>query len=336
MFKEIRIKANNVKSLFWRGDELVDLVSGGYVYRLSGECVAAYVNYAYSFDAAIASPSGEYEVIYTRNQTKGLLLKKGEILREINRSFYRANAYEYPVTFAQLKSGKEVLIHCPTDYCRLDIEDVETGRCLSDTVAREPADVFHSRLSVSPQGKWLMSAGWVWHPIDVVVLFDLEAALADPRSLDKMEILPPGGWEESCAAFLNDDYVVLASSDYVTDDEDEENEQTNAYKLALWKIGEDDYQYEISCDKPLGTLFPLTTQYVVSFYQHPRLWDLVNGKLIHEWKDIAPGHQSSSIIWDYVPPPIALDAKNKRFAVANEEEIVVVSFDKSMSDSDKS
>ena len=46
---------------------------------------------AYRFDAACVSPSGGYAVIYERLGTKGLLLRDGVIVREIDRSFYHAS-----------------------------------------------------------------------------------------------------------------------------------------------------------------------------------------------------------------------------------------------------
>jgi hypothetical protein len=53
------------------------------------------------------SPSGEFAVIYTRLGTKGLVLHRGKIIREINRSFYHADVYEYPIGLAALKNGRE-------------------------------------------------------------------------------------------------------------------------------------------------------------------------------------------------------------------------------------
>jgi len=328
MFNELRIKAENIRSLNWLGDELVDFAGGGRRFSLSGASTRPIVNYAYAFNTSIVSVSGTYQIIYTRNQTKGLVLKNGDIIREINRSFYHAGAYEYPITFAQLKNGKEVLVHCPNDYCQLDIEEIESGKSLTNRNVRKPSDIFHSRLSVSPGGKWLMSSGWVWHPVDVVGLYDLERAIEDPRVLDSPQIEPPGDWEISSSAFLNGQFLVIGTSDeYFGDAEDENKIASEANKIALWEIGSSKYKYEVLCGGPVGSIFPLTEQFAVSFYKHPKLWDLVKSELVHEWDHIESGQQTSSIIWDKIPPPLALDVKNKRFAVANTEEIIIVTFD---------
>src|SRR5438093_13759071 len=100
---------HGVRSLCWLGDRLVDWAGGGHQIGLDGEVYEEPVNYAYTFDAAIVSPSGRYAVIYTRLGTKGLLLDNGKIVREFNRSFYHANAYEYPVALFQLPDGREVI-----------------------------------------------------------------------------------------------------------------------------------------------------------------------------------------------------------------------------------
>ncbi len=67
-------------------------------------------------------------------------------------------------------------------YNRLEIEDARTGEPLTAGPEREPDDFFHSRLAVSPSGRYLLSAGWVWHPWGCLVVFDLRQALADPRA----------------------------------------------------------------------------------------------------------------------------------------------------------
>ena len=55
---------HGVRSLNWRGDELVDWVGGGRSFALDGTEQRANVYYAYRFDAAVASPDGRFAVIY--------------------------------------------------------------------------------------------------------------------------------------------------------------------------------------------------------------------------------------------------------------------------------
>ena len=108
-FRISQFVAKGIKSLVWEGDELVDWVAGGRRFRLDGRVIEPNVRYAFAFDAARNSPSGEFSVIYTRCATKGLVLQRGKVLREINRSFYHAAVYEYPIAMFALADGREAI-----------------------------------------------------------------------------------------------------------------------------------------------------------------------------------------------------------------------------------
>ena len=171
--------------------------------------------YKYTFgfgDTAITSSDGQYAFIYQKLGTKGLLLKNGDILREINRSYYCAEVYEYPAAFVTI-DNRTFLVHCPMKYCRLDFEDVETGQIVTDDQDRNPSDYFHSRLEISPNGKYLMSKGWFWHPWNDIRLFDIRKCFDSPEELDKSEIYPNVGTEICTASFIDENKVLIGSSD---------------------------------------------------------------------------------------------------------------------------
>src|SRR5882672_5196828 len=168
LFRQSSFNATGIRSLCWRGDELVDWVGGGRAFALDGSERRARINDAYRFDAATASADGRFAVIYERLGTEALLLHDGKILRQLNRDFYRAYAFEYPVVLFNEPGGRLLLAHCPTSYCRIELEDAETGQPLVVSTERKPTDFFHSRLQASPQGKRVLSAGWVWSPWGVV------------------------------------------------------------------------------------------------------------------------------------------------------------------------
>jgi hypothetical protein len=130
-------KIDPFQTLDWYYDSLVDWAAGGRILTLDGQLSNAKWYSTYSFDTAITSSNGQYAFIYTRLGTKGLLLKDGKIIREINRSYYCANVYEYPATFVSLSNGKTYLVHCPISYCQLDIEDVETGEIITNIPDRK-------------------------------------------------------------------------------------------------------------------------------------------------------------------------------------------------------
>src|SRR5688572_1291806 len=84
-----------VGSLCWDGDELVDWVGGGTRFYLTGGSKESRVFFGYRFDRAVLSPDRRFAVIYEACGTKGLVICGNEYTREINRSYYCANAYEY-------------------------------------------------------------------------------------------------------------------------------------------------------------------------------------------------------------------------------------------------
>ncbi|HWD28321.1 MAG TPA: hypothetical protein VG387_14215, partial [Rhizomicrobium sp.] len=240
-----------MRSLVWQGDTLIDWVDGGREIALDGEIRPSHVRYAYTFDAAAASPSGAFAAIYETLGTKGLILRDGKILREINRSYYQADAYEYPIALIRLASGREVIVHCPDHYNQIEIDDLATGERLTGAMDRDPSDCFHARLAASPDGKYLVSAGWLWHPVDTVRLYDLAAALADPRHLDG-EGLGIDAWaEDSSAAFLADGRLAV---DLVELEVDEETPDAPREALRLFDPARPDAPQVIRRDERLGTM----------------------------------------------------------------------------------
>lgn len=314
-----------VSSLVWIGDDLVDLTRGGESYSLDGSHREASLYWGFRFDAAILSPSGRFSVIYERLGTKGLLLDGLKIVRELNRSYYHAEVYEYPVAFARGHGGQDLLIHCPDEYCQIDVEVAATGERLSAHPERKPQDIFHSRLDVSPNGRWLVSAGWVWHPFDVACVFDLDACLADPRKLDAISESQPDSTDEINTAVFDTDSKLLLSSNCEAELTDEpDNQRVGPGQVGLWNPVTRALDRVSTVGKTLGNLMPVGRDHVVSFYGHPKLVDLVSGQVVQEWPEVNSGKQSSSIIHHIdTVPPIAKDPERCRFAVADKEKITV-------------
>lgn len=325
-------KAEGVRSLCWRGKALVDWVAGGVVHGLDGTRRGPAVSYAYRFDAATATPDGRYAVIFERLGTKGLLLRDGEIVRELNRSFYHAGAYEYPVCLFVAPSGAVLLAHCPDDYNRMEVDDVETGERLTGSSTRKPADFFHSRLRANLAGTRLLSAGWVWHPWDAVVYFDVGELLRDPTALDRLDGAPSGLnvslAEESSACWQTDTRVLLGSSAELEDEEEAREQPELRLRpcgVAVYDVVERRFVSSAAGSKPPGMMMAVGADHVLALHEHPRIVSLTNGGVVHEWPGIASGAQTSSIIGGApIPPPIALDPIGMRFAVASADTITVV------------
>jgi hypothetical protein len=281
------------------------------------------------FNMTAVSPSGEYVALMARIGTKGVILRHdGTLVRELNRHSYRADAYGYPLTFARLSDGREVVIHCPEVYCQLEIEDIVTGERIQAGAPRKPPDIFHSGLAVSPGGRWLLSAGWAWTPFHLVKFYDLDAASRDSSVLDRSSPTAPGIWEMGSAAFVDEATVMIGTLDeFFGDEGDPLQDRPGKHSVALWRIGSDSYARTIHLTHPPGALMPVGNDFVVTFDERPRLYDLRSGALAAEWS-IDSGRQAGAITWHHLPPPFALQPARARFAVATATDIHVVEIDR--------
>ena len=313
-----------VKSLRWEGDALVDDVRGGERLSLDGTVSGARVFWAYAFDGAITAPSGRFTVLYTRLGTKAVVAEGARLLRELDRSYYCANAYEYPVCLFALPDGREVVAHCPDEYNRLEIEDLETGERLTVRPDGDARDVFHSRLRASPDGRRLLSAGWRWHPYGVLDVFDVEEALRHPANLDDWS---PATYdvidaEVESACWLTSDLVAVTTSP----EEPlggEDPEALGPSEIGVLSLADSRWVSRAPKPEPLGTLEPFGEQ-LLSLYAHPKLVDPATGEVVAAWPEIASGTQDSSIVKPEQIAPVAVDAANRRFAVADGTDVLIV------------
>lgn len=113
-------------SLVWEGDTLVDWVAGGNRYSLDGSFESAHTRFSDRFNGVSASPDGRCAAVFERRWTNGLLIindlenpeythiRAGERvfpfrkidMCEIKRSYYEADAYEYPIALFNLPDGR--------------------------------------------------------------------------------------------------------------------------------------------------------------------------------------------------------------------------------------
>jgi hypothetical protein len=331
-FNRVTFAATNVKSLAWVGDELVDVAGGWRTFQPDGTVANARVFYAFSFDRAVGAPEGQYAALYTALGTKGLILKNGKHVREINRSYYCANSYEYPIALGRLADGRDVIAHCPDAYNRIEIEELESGLCLT-TRDSESSDFFHSRLQISPDGRYLLSAGWVWHPWSSMKVFDLAEAIRDPRSLDGRGLLDGyqvANAEVEAAVFLDAEHVLVTMSfDEDVLDEEADDASLGPKEAGIWSLADSKWVTRTSLTERTGTVMSLGGPFV-GFYEHPRLFASGDGSVVGRWDDLVSGRQTSSIIAGETKstlPPLALDPLRCRFAVAGPESVTLVSLD---------
>lgn len=305
-------------TLTWSGDYLIDWAKSGTLFLPDGQ-IKKLGNYflAFSFDSAVSSSDGVYSVVYTRLGTKGLLMKNGKILREINRSYYHAGVYEYPVAFAKLKDGRDILIHCPNEYNRLEFEEVETGLPLTSHADRDPSDFFHSRLEVSPDNKTLLSKGWIWHPYDFVEVFDIEECVENPKALDQSKLKPEVCTEISTASFINNELVLIGGSNDADPFDDDFPDQLQNGQIGIWDLTTNIVSGIIKPDCVIGgNLIAIDDTFAWDLYEHPKIINYKTGEMVDEIKEIYSGKQVSSIIHTTEDLPlIAFNPKTKQIAI---------------------
>jgi len=311
-------------TLVWDGDDILDITTGRRG-NLSGAVTEARINITYQFDRAIGlRDRGDcWAIAYANRQTKAVLMKNGVVHRELNRSFYCAEAYDYPIAMGALHGRGPVIVHCPNAFDLLVIEDVETGK-IFDSLKSEEME-FHSRLSLSSDGKFLIDAGWFWHPWCSAAVFQLAATEEGEVKFVKnaSPILSlPFPIEVDAVAFLGEDRLVVSSApDY---DEEPSPGSLGPKQLGIWHLGEKRWESIVDLSEPAGTVMPWK-QCVVSFYGHPKLIELDTGKILHRWDSIYSGKQTGPInLGDPKPPAMALDPLNGRFAVACSDKVSLV------------
>jgi hypothetical protein len=116
------------------------------------------------FAAVVESRGGRGRVYDLASSRLTLRLVRGD---------YRLEHCEFPAAF--FHDGERTLLVHGSDWNRLDISDPATGEVLTPRELGEAhaLDYFHGRLSVSPDGRWLIDDGWIWHPVGALRRIDL-------------------------------------------------------------------------------------------------------------------------------------------------------------------
>jgi hypothetical protein len=224
------------------------------------------------------SPRGDVVALLASTGTRGLLLgSDGRLIREVNRSSTHANAYRYPLALFTLPDRRTGLVHCPEGYNRLEVE--VTGERLTAAEDREASGFFHSRLAVSPSGRYLLSAGWCWHPWGCLAVYDLHRAMSQPAVLDGLgDVFDLRGLvqaEVSGACFIDDD-VVVSTSPEPNDPEDADDLAPNM--LARWSVTTRTFTWRRHLDQTAGDLVPMAGA-ILALHHCPSLYDATNGAL---------------------------------------------------------
>jgi hypothetical protein len=321
--ESIPVKATP-KALVWQGDELVS--ECGRHWGRDGVERKAVFAWSFPFDAGITSASGRYSAVYQERGTKGVLLERERLVRELNRSYYQARNSDYPLALGTLGDGREVVVHCPDEYNVLQIEDAASGERLT-AGSREPQDVFHSRLSLSPDGRYLLAVGWFWHPFGIAMVYDTALALTDPATLDGEGLLPSAAvtsGEVTAGCWLDVDRLVLATG--AEGWSEEEESALPPRHLGVWSVSEERWLHRNPiADAEPGVLLLPRGDHVISLLGHPRLLDTATGRLVAEWPEVGVPAKATCFGVSHVPSPVAaLHPDGTRLAIAQSESIALI------------
>ncbi|MFN7937114.1 MAG: hypothetical protein U0R19_27570 [Bryobacteraceae bacterium] len=131
------------------------------------------------------------------------------------------------------------------------------------------------------------------------------------------------GAEIDSAAFLGNTEIVLTSTEEVVND-DTPATGIGPRKLGVWSMLGRDWRSVVDLTEPAGTIMPWG-EWVISFHECPKAIDLASGTIVYRWDSLYSGKQIGSIaLGDPPPPPMALDPKNWRFALAGPDSITVI------------
>jgi len=297
-----------IHALAWRGDTPVD-PSAGFGPRQGDRAVF----------------HGDFAVVYPERGTSARVFEGGEPLREIPRAEYHAEDYDYPVAIGSV-DGRDVLVHCPEEYNRLEIDDLRTGERLT-AGERTPEDCFHSRLSISPDGRHLLVAGWVWHPYGIVQVFDLRKALTDPAHLDGAGVLPmsPGlDAEVASACWLDADRVAVATNEETLHDEDGDGPDVDVQTLAVWSLSRAGWISVVRTAEALGTIFARSGEEVLALHGHPRVLRVATAEVTGAWPEVEVPTRDGAFGVTHMESAVAAVRADGRMAVASGPEIVAL------------
>ncbi|MGO9492947.1 MAG: hypothetical protein ACLPZY_11730 [Terracidiphilus sp.] len=317
------IECPDVSPLAWDEDDLVEPMTGRRI-ALDGRPLprrAFLVGYPFDRGLCFRGLDAFWTLAYDNRGTKAVLYKNWKEHRELNRSYYFAKAFDYPIALTSINNGRVVIVHCPNSYDTVEIEDAETGEVLGKKKSDEME--FHSRFSVSTDGRFLLSAGWFWHPLGGAWLCPVSAICGSDGAHLK-EVGFSYGAEIDDAAFLGDDHIVVSSTSGVVNEEAPPS-GLGPLQLGIWSIAESRWVSTAPLQEATGSIMPWK-EWVISFHGHPKAIDLATGNVVHVWDQINSGRQIGSIELGEPPPPVmALNPRKGMFAVCDSKGIAVVS-----------
>jgi len=228
------------------------------------------------------SPNERYVAVTNDNSMSGrgvvIDLQEQRVIVALNRKTYHSEYTCFPFAFFE-HQGKTLFIHA-TDWNRVDISDAVTGELLTDRDTSDHyIDYFYGVLLVSPDNQWVAEDGWVWQPVGVPRVWNLQRWLANKWETETDRIIEDLVYQED----WGDAFCWI-------------NETT----LALWGFG-------TFSSLPAARLFDVITGRLIKWFPGPyrqsffydkylfsasytdlSAWDIETGEQIAHHADFAP------------------------------------------------
>lgn len=178
---------------------------------------------------------------------------------------------------------------------------------------------------MSPSGRYALSAGWVWHPVDALWVFDLHKALEDPRYLDHDITI---SHNVGSAAFLDDDLIVYAIIPWPPSNAADLLGKT---QIDVYSIEKAAVIHSVGVDREHISVLPTSNQrYVWDIFNYPKIIDLHTGAVTAECPELNTNGPTTSIDLNFDQkehPPFARHPDRRRPAVWTKDGIVIVTFE---------
>jgi hypothetical protein len=129
-----------------------------------------------------------------------------------------------------------------------------------------------------------------WHPWSGACVFDLKRLSEDPSAMEQNAVFS-SNFEIDGAALLGNNHLVVSS----TADDPVEGRQANDLgpkQLGVWSLVDHRWKSKSNLTDPSGTIMPWK-EWLVSFYDHPKLIELSTGRIVHRWDHIFPAGRSA-------------------------------------------
>ena len=219
---------------------------------------------------AIAETYGQYGTV--------IHLPSGKEVLRLDRGDYETGNNNSRFSFAFAKVGElDAIIHA-TQWNRLDVTELHTGRCLTAREDRSQ-NYFHASLHISPNQVWMIDNGWIWHPIGIIQKWKIDEWIHNnPFMLDENISVLTGSehfWDRPLC-FIDDHRVAVWGK--TVDDEQSDDDFLSAISILDMKSSEESFFFLVPHE---GELFVEDDfLYVVSKEHGTSKWKWTTGEMV--------------------------------------------------------